>query len=173
MKKSSTETPHQFFEKLSSHVQRHLTKPQVEVDNFNSGVTSDKMNLSMMNMITLLWLEKMNPKLIDVVRLEFADELRNRSLYEIMPRIATLVPQLLQKGDLAAAVNRLSMEEADMTEGACSDVFRFSRGQRSANGMGKHNTFNKEKFRKQEFGDKKVTHLLPLSEPQQGAPGRF
>ena len=45
------------------------------------------------------------------MRLEFADELRTRSLYEIMPRIATLVPQLLQKGDLAAAVNRLTVED--------------------------------------------------------------
>ena len=156
MKKMGTETPHQFFEKLSSHMQRHLTKPNVKVDNFNSGPTGDKMNLSMMNMITLLWLEKMNTKLIDVVRLEFADELRTRSLYEIMPRIATLVPQLLQKGDLAAAVNRLSLEEVDQDGGASSDVFRFSGGQKSANGRGRHNTYNKERFRKPDTGNKKV-----------------
>ena len=164
MKKSGTETPHQFFEKLSSHVQRHLTKKNVKIDNFDSGDTGDKMTLSMMNVITLMWLEKMNPRLIDIIRLEFADELRNRSLYEIMPRIATLVPQLLQKGDLAAAVNRLSTEEANQEEGACSDfsqvnssVLRFSGGQRSANGRGRHNFLTNNKFKKPDFGNKKVT----------------
>ena len=53
MRKTGTETPHQFFEKLSSHVQRHLTKANTKVDNFDSRVTRDKMNLSMMNMVTM------------------------------------------------------------------------------------------------------------------------
>ena len=32
MKKRSTETPHQFFEKLISHYIKHLTKPWVKVE---------------------------------------------------------------------------------------------------------------------------------------------
>ena len=73
-----------------------------------------------------------------------------------MPHIATLVPQLMQKGDLTAAVNRLSMEEVDHDGGASSDIFRFSGGQRSANRRGRNNTFNKERLKKLDLGNKKV-----------------
>ena len=38
-----------FFEKLSSH----LSKANRKVDNFDFGLTGDKMNLSMMNMVTM------------------------------------------------------------------------------------------------------------------------
>merc|ERR1711894_234232 len=118
MKKTSSETPHQFFEKLSSHYTKHLTKPGVKVESFDSGEKGDQMNLSMMNFIAVQWLEKINPNLIDVIRLEFADDLRNKSLYEMMPRIATVIPQLLQKGELQANINKLSIGEQDEQEGA-------------------------------------------------------
>ena len=153
MKKSGTETPLQFFEKLSSHVRRHLTKPEVKVESYNSGADGDKMNLTMMNVITVTWLEKMSPKLVDAVKVEFANDLREKSLYEIMPRIAAVVPQLLQKGDLASAVNMLTVgSDEDETEGASQDVFRMEyKGNNRSKRFGDKNRFDKAQYKK-DFG---------------------
>ena len=46
------------------------------------------MNLSMMNFIAVQWLEKINPNLIDVIRVEFADDLRNKTLYETINKLS-------------------------------------------------------------------------------------
>ena len=87
-------------------------------------------------------MEKINPKLIDVIRVEYASDLRTSSLYEMMPRFAKVIPQLLQKGELSAAINKLSMDDSeagDNHEGASGDIYRFER--------------NKDrKFRKNKFG---------------------
>ena len=156
MKKSSSETPHQFFEKISSHVQRHLTKPNIKVDAFDSGADGDKMNLTMMNFIVVIWLEKLHPKLIGVIRLEFANDLRHKSLYELMPRIATVIPQLMQKGDLSAAINRLAttsipdLEESN-DEGALGGVNRLQsdrRGNFSKNKKFDNKRFDSGKYKK-------------------------
>ena len=153
MKKTSTETPHQFFEKLSSHYIKHLTKPGVKVDSFDSGNKGDQMNLSMMNFIAVQWLEKINPNLIDVIRVEFADDLRNKSLYEMMPRIATVIPQLLQKGELNAAINKLSFEDdktgPDDAEGASADIRKMDSSK-----FRKNNKYNKNK---KDDRDKRIT----------------
>ena len=107
------------------------------------------MNLTMMNLLVIQWLEKINPKLIDVIRVEYASDLRTSSLYEMMPRFAKVIPQLLQKGELSAAINKLSMDDSeagDNHEGASGDIYRFER--------------NKDrKFRKNKFGrrNNKVT----------------
>lgn len=162
MRKSSTETPHQFFEKLSSHYTKHLTKPGVKVESFNSGDKGDQMNLSMMNFIAVQWLEKINPSLIGVIRVEFADDLRNKSLYEMMPRIATVIPQLLQKGELNAAINKLSVDDEktglDDTEGASADILRVD-GNKFRKNKYNNNKFKRDdynKFRKDDR-DRKVT----------------
>ena len=78
-----------------------------------------------------------------MIRVEFANDLRNKSLYELMPRLAKVIPQLLQKGELSAAINKLSMdsgETEDDQEGASGNIYRFEKR-------------NKKRFSKNKFGD--------------------
>ena len=64
MIKLSTETHRQYFERLAAHVRQHLTGPQVSVENFNSGRTGDSMNITIMNMVVIIWLSKIDSRLI-------------------------------------------------------------------------------------------------------------
>ena len=63
----------------------------------------------------------------------------------MMPRIATVIPQLLQKGELNAAINKLSVDDEktglDDTEGASADILKVD-GKRV--NRGKYNKFNKK-----------------------------
>ena len=88
----------QFFERLVDHVQIHLTKPNVKLENFDSGPTGDKMNLTMLNMVVLQWLQKIDPKMVIIVRVEYSSELKDgKQLYELMPCITKSVTQLLTR----------------------------------------------------------------------------
>ena len=90
-----------------------MTAPEVVYEGFNSGAQGNKMNLTMMNMITMQWLDKMDRKLNAIVRLEFANDLKAKSLYELMPRIAMVVPQLLQRSEAAATIAKLSLQDSN------------------------------------------------------------
>ena len=48
--------------------------------------SADKMSVSMMNMVALQWLRKIDPSLIKIVRTEYSTELRNNI------QLADLVP---------------------------------------------------------------------------------
>ena len=98
--KLPNESFRQFYERMVDHVQKHLTKPNVKLENYDSGVTGDKMNISMLNLIVLMWLQKIDSKLVDIVRVEYSADLKDgKQLYEIMPRIAKSVSQLLLRHD--------------------------------------------------------------------------
>ena len=51
--KLPNESFRQFFERLVDHVQKHLTKPNIKLENYDSGATGDKMNLTMLNLMVL------------------------------------------------------------------------------------------------------------------------
>ena len=96
--KLPNESFRQFFERLVDHVQKHLTKPNIKLENYDSGATGDKMNLTMLNLMVLQWLQKIDPKLVQIVRVEYSADLKDgKQLYELMPRVAKCIPQLLAR----------------------------------------------------------------------------
>ena len=76
VKKLPAESHRQLFERMLDHVNKHLTKPNISVDNFTSGATGDSMTLTLLNVIVIMWLQKIDPRLIDAVKLEYATDLR-------------------------------------------------------------------------------------------------
>ena len=122
LKKEHNETPRQFFEKLHCYISRHLTKADVKVEGFASG-TGDVMTISMLNMVVITWLEKMDKRLVDMVKLEYATELRKgETLFALMPRIAKSVDYLLNKGDIvnAISINRINGDDSQSDEEAAA-----------------------------------------------------
>ena len=95
MKKYS-ESHQQFFEQLSNYIWQHLTKANIHVDGLSSGLNGDKMTISLMNLVVVHWLEKTSPRLIEIVKHEYATDLRNGSqLIQLMPKIASFIDSLL------------------------------------------------------------------------------
>ena len=64
---------------------RHVKKEELAEDN----TVEDKMTISLMNMVAIQWLRKINPELIEIVKTDYSTELRsNIQLADLVPRIA-------------------------------------------------------------------------------------
>lgn len=99
MHKLSDETHHQFYERLLQHAKQHLAPKDVKVENLVNAVP-DSMTISLMNMVALQWLRKCDPKLIDIIKIEYSTELRkDEQLAALVPRIAPNIDSLLSRYD--------------------------------------------------------------------------
>ena len=110
MKKKDVQSYRQFYMRIEGLVSKHLTKGGVKVEDVTSPVTGDTLSITLKNLIVILWLQKINQKMIECVRLEYAQELRqNAQLIALMPRIADNVEGILSKHDIAGQVSQVSL----------------------------------------------------------------
>ena len=153
--KSPTESYRQMFERMVNHVHKHLTKPNTTVENYSSGATGDVMTLSLLNLTVIIWMDKINKRLIDQVRLEFATDLKaGTELYQLMPRIARCVDQLLQRVEHQGVrqVQDLPDSQADSDEAQVNRVRQQyqQRYGRNNNNSGPRNNNNARQGRAQQ-----------------------
>ena len=67
---------------------------------------SDKLTVSMLNMIALSWIQKTHPELLKIIRTEYSKELcENIALASLVPRISLSVDAMLLKYDKMPAIN--------------------------------------------------------------------
>ena len=68
LNKQSGESYRQFYERLLAHVRQHmLTTAAVSVDGATVPDGGDKLTVSHMNLVALMWLRKIHPELINLV----------------------------------------------------------------------------------------------------------
>ena len=115
MSRLKEETYRQFYMRMEGYVAKHLTTGGVKVENVTSPATGDTLTISLKNVIVIMWLSKISPKLVDYVRIEFGTELKaGRQLIELMGPIADNVESILARHDHAGTVtNILEGEETD------------------------------------------------------------
>ena len=122
--KQSGESYRQFFERLMAHVRKHLiTTPGVAVDGATVAAGGDRLTVSHMNQVTLMWLRKIHPEMINIVRTEYSLELRNNTaVSSLVPRIAVNVDSLLAKYDKVGQVNLVQYDDDDDTKQASATI---------------------------------------------------
>ena len=87
----------QFFERLASHGRQHLLPKNITVGSITTGAEGDSMTCSHLNLITQIWLWRINPKLLDVVKKEYGTQLqKGKVLCELVPEIAKNMDNLLK-----------------------------------------------------------------------------
>ena len=112
MMKHPSETYRQFYLRLEGFVSKHLTKGNVKVEEVTSPARGDTMTISMRNLLVIVWLTKIHDKLVDCVKVDFSQELRNGTeLSQLMPRIADNVDSILSRHDLSSGVSSISVSE--------------------------------------------------------------
>ena len=112
MYKQTGETHRQFYERLLQHVKQHLAPAGVKVEQLIT-TSADKMSVSMMNMVALQWLRKIDPSLIKIVRTEYSTELRNNiQLADLVPRISLNIDSLLTRYNQVVTSNKIQADEA-------------------------------------------------------------
>ena len=80
--KQLSENYKQFYDKLLQHVQLNLAPEGAKVENVTNTRT-DPLTITLMNLVTLQWLRKCHPDLIEIVRKEYSIELRG----EVEPKL--------------------------------------------------------------------------------------
>ena len=102
IKKDPAENYRQFYERLLQHCKLHLAPAEATVDTLTN-TSDDKMSISIMNLVALQWLRKINPQLIQIVKTEYATELRSTTqLAALVPRIAPNIDALLSRYNTSA-----------------------------------------------------------------------
>ena len=108
--RKSQEPYRKFFERLASHSRAHLLGKEVTVGSITTGADGDIMTLSHLNLITQIWLWKINPKLLDTVKKEYGSQLQaKKTLYELMPTIAKNMDNLLKQD---GSVQKVTFQES-------------------------------------------------------------
>ena len=99
MNKQSSESYRQFHERLLAHVRIHLHRTgNVTVDGMTVSMGGDTVTVSHADLVALVWLRKIHPELINIVKTEYSLELReNKPLSSLVPRISVNVDNLLTK----------------------------------------------------------------------------
>ena len=147
IKKMSSESYRQMYDRMVAFSIQHLmpastNHQQVDVDGVVVPARGDSLSVSHLNMIALLWLSKIHPDLVSIIRTEYARELReNQPLSGLVPRISQNIDHLLVKYEKSPAVNLVSNQvpiEADVDQDA--DICRVrgggGRGRGSFRGRG-------------------------------------
>ena len=135
--KKSDETYRQFYLRLEGFVSKHLTKGGVKVEELEVPARSDQVTISMKNLIVIIWMTKIHPKLVDCVKVDFAQELRGgKELIELMGRIADNVDNILARHDISGAVAMVTEDETgdNMHQGMINKMDYGQRGQRGRGG---------------------------------------
>ena len=111
MQISTGETYRQFYDRLLAHTRLHLAKPNVVVDGISSGTQGEVMSISLMNLVALQWLQKIDAQLVDIVKLEYSKELRDsQQLASLVPRIANNIDAMLSRHNIIGAVDKVSIQ---------------------------------------------------------------
>ena len=97
-----------FFERLLDHFYQHLVGPNVAAAGYNTGPHGDTMTMSQANIVAMIWLERIDKRLLKLVQSEYSIELGgNMQLVQLVPRIADNMDVLLAKLDENKTINRV------------------------------------------------------------------
>ena len=121
LKKNPEENYRQFYEKLLQHTRLHLALKDAKVDN-HINATDDKMSISIMNLVALQWLRKIDTQLIKIIKTEYSTELRSgQQLAALVPKIAPNIDSLLSRYS-SANVSKVGADFFDETKFSNDDV---------------------------------------------------
>ena len=112
LQREPNESHRQFFDRCLAHARMHLPKERTTVDGIVTGDQGETMSVSLMNFITMEWLRKTDPRLIDIVKLEYGKDLREGvQLAALVPRLAQSIDTLIIRHNSVAAVENIQAQD--------------------------------------------------------------
>jgi len=116
LNKSEKESYLTFYERLCHHQRTHLA-PVGAVGTGAALLVNDVLTLSHQNLITMIWMQKINPRLPGLVALEFASELQSGTqITALVHRIAKRADALFQIQEVPISHSTINSVE-DETDG--------------------------------------------------------
>ena len=146
VKKNSAESYAVFYAKIVYLMEQNLAPAGKTVNRVVTPATGDKMSVSLLDHAALLWLLKIDPRLVDQVDFDFATQIKEgKRLSELVPQISKNLPNMLKKlggskEDTLNCITDLPNEEdqkEDSDDGEAMNI-RFNRA-KSNNQRGRGN----------------------------------
>ena len=98
LKHNGSESYSSFLARIMYHLENHLPSAGTVVDGISAGLTGEKMSIMVMDMAVWIWLEKINPVLVDRVKIEYGVQIKQGfRISALAPQIAKAIPSILKK----------------------------------------------------------------------------
>ena len=88
MNKLPDETYRSYFNRLVGFIRQHLPNKAFQVEGFTSPRTGEKLTVVLLDTVTIHWLLSIDRRLVNIVKTEFATELKTKRLSQLVKQIA-------------------------------------------------------------------------------------
>ena len=86
------------YQRMASFIDDNLLKTSDTITHDGEHITENEViSPSLENLVVLLWLEKLHPKLPTLVKQRYATQLRSKTLFSLRPEISMAIPSLLEE----------------------------------------------------------------------------
>ena len=115
MERLPQETYRNFFNRLVGFVRQHLPDTSVTAEGITSPAGGETLSIGLLDSIAIHWMMKIDRRLINIVKTEFAADLKNKRLCEMIKQIATNVDDLLARYSNVDTINKVSIKSVKST----------------------------------------------------------
>ena len=109
MSRNPQETYRNYFNRLVGFVRQHLPSNRVEAEGVKSPVTGEALTIGLLDSIAVHWLLSIDRRLINIVKTEFASDLKTKRLCQMVKTIAVNIDELLQRYGQLESVNTVTV----------------------------------------------------------------
>ena len=110
MNKLPEETYRSYFNRLVGFIRQHLPNKAFQVEGFTSPRTGEKLTVALLDTVTIHWLLNIDRRLVNIVKTEFATELKTKRLSQLVKQIAQNIDDWLLRYDTKDYVNLINTD---------------------------------------------------------------
>ena len=111
MSREPEESYRSYFNRLVGFVRQHLPKTEIQAEGVTSSATGDSLSIALLDTIAIHWLVTIDKRLVNIVKTEFASDLKSKRLCQMVKTIAQNVDELLVRYGSKDQVNSIQAEE--------------------------------------------------------------
>ena len=95
MRREPEESYRGFYNRLVGYMRQHLPKTSITAEGIRSPTTGEDLTIALLDSVAIHWLLCIDPRLIGIVKTEFATELKSLRLSQMVKTIAKNIDELL------------------------------------------------------------------------------
>ena len=115
MTREPQETYRNFFNRLVGFVRQHLPRASFTAEGVSSPATGEVLSIALLDSIAIHWLLTIDRRLINIVKTEFASELKTKRLCQMIKPIASNIDELLNRYGQRDTLHSVESSDASHT----------------------------------------------------------
>ena len=124
MSRNPQETYRNYFNRLVGFVRQHLPREEMEAEGIKSPATGEALTIGLLDAIAVHWLVSIDKRLVNIIKTEFASQLKSKRLSQMIKIIAVNIDDLLQRysqQDTVSSINCPSVQASQVSVLATHD----------------------------------------------------